>query len=40
MPFRKSHTRTIKAKGTCFGKKTVKVKSTMTKQAKTPKKRK
>jgi hypothetical protein len=40
MPYRKGHTRTIKAKGTALGKKTIKVKSTMTKQAKRPKKRK
>ncbi len=40
MPYRKAHTKTIKSKDTCTGKKTVKVKSSMTKQAKRPKKRK
>jgi hypothetical protein len=40
MPYRKGHTRTVKSKKSCIGRITVKVKSTMTKQAKRPRKRK
>lgn len=40
MPYRKGHTRVIKAKGTCLGKRTVKVKSSMTRKPKSSKKRK
>ena len=40
MPYRKAYTKTIKSTRSCTGRISVRVKSSMTKQAKSPRKRK